>query len=335
MHPDPFPTPFAPLFDDVIVLTGPTASGKTGLAVRVAETLADQSGGRCEMEILSLDAIAVYRGMDIGSAKPTADQLARVPHHLIDLVDAWEEFSVAEYLTAAHAAVEDVRQRGKIPMFVGGTPMYLKGILRGFDAGPPADEAFRESVEADLKEHGIDALRARLQQVDPLSAAKIDPGDSRRMIRALEFARATGTPISHRQLQFDTARSAEEGLVFAMRVPRPVLHQRIEQRVEQMFRDGLVAEVQALLDADKPLSKTSRQAVGYREILEAIEQGQPAESAAEQVVFHTRRLARRQETWLRSFSEIRGLGRFDADAAPDMDVCEKTMVDAILQRHLI
>jgi tRNA dimethylallyltransferase len=215
-------------------------------------------------------------------------------------------------------------------MFVGGTPMYLKGVLRGFDAGPPADEAFRNAVEEDLRQHGIGALRDRLQQVDPLSAAKIDPGDSRRMIRALEFARATGTPISHRQLQFDSARPSHEGLVFALRVPRPVLHRRIEQRVEAMFHEGLVAEVESLLALDQPLSKTSRQAVGYREIIEAIGAGEAPETAAEQVVFHTRRLARRQETWLRSFSEIRGLGSFESDSAPNIDLCVENMVETIL-----
>ncbi|EMB17886.1 tRNA (adenosine(37)-N6)-dimethylallyltransferase MiaA [Rhodopirellula europaea] len=330
MHPDTRSQPFAPLFDDVIVLTGPTASGKTELALRVAETLAARTNGRQEVEILSLDAIAVYREMDIGSAKPTSDQLARAPHHLIDLVDPWQEFSVAEYLHSAHACVQDILDRGKLPMFVGGTPMYLKGVLRGFDAGPPADEAFRNAVEEDLNQHGIGALRERLEQVDPLSAAKIDPGDSRRMIRALEFARATGTPISHRQLQFDAARSSREGLVFALRVPRPVLHQRIEKRVEEMFDEGLVAEVQGLLELERPLSKTSRQAVGYREIIEAIAAGDAPETAAEQVVFHTRRLARRQETWLRSFSEIRGLGSFESDSAPDIDQCVDSMVETIL-----
>ncbi|EMI52664.1 tRNA (adenosine(37)-N6)-dimethylallyltransferase MiaA [Rhodopirellula sallentina] len=327
------------------MLTGPTASGKTQLALRVAAALsnatvatgsthAPQNSGvsdRRSIEIISLDSIAVYRHMNIGTAKPSPEEQRQVPHHLIDVVDPDHEYSVAEYLASVHRRVDEIWNRGNRPMFVGGTPMYLKAILRGFDPGPPADESFRQSVMKDVEQHGTEALRKRLEQVDPLSAARIDPSDVRRMIRALEFAREVGIPISHRQNQFDAAPEPEEGLVFTIQTPRAVLHRRIETRVEQMFKAGLIDEIRNLITTYPNLSKTARTAVGYREVLESSEFARLIEatttnvkeetsetgnhdlqpnqfdwsSVAEQVLFHTRRLARRQETWFRSFSEMR------------------------------
>ena len=287
---------FPPLVDQAIVLTGPTAAGKSTLAVAIAE----QIGG----EILSLDSIAVYRQMDIGTAKPDPSLRARVSHHLIDLADPNQEFSVACYLDAAHRAAAEIRRRGKWPVFAGGTPMFLKAILRGFDPGPPPDWEFRKSVENDIERFGIEALRKRLIQVDPISAQRIDAGDARRMIRALEVAKHTGMPLSHRQVQFDQSRSAESCCVFSLAWPRRQLHQRINTRVEEMFSQGLVEEVQSLLNSHGKLSRTASQAVGYREVLEWIESPYPQEQLQEKVAAHTRQLARRQETWFRSFSEI-------------------------------
>ncbi|TWU01992.1 tRNA (adenosine(37)-N6)-dimethylallyltransferase MiaA [Neorhodopirellula pilleata] len=319
-------TPFESLFDRVIVLTGPTASGKSELALGVAERLAGEKGGPT-IEIISLDSIAVYRGMDIGSAKPTSDQRERVIHHLIDIVDPHDEFSVAGYLERAHHCVETILARGHVPMFVGGTPMYLKAILKGFHPGPPADESFRQAVAQDVQRYGVDALRSRLKQVDPLSANKIHPTDVRRMTRALEFAKATGVPMSHFQTHFHRRQKAEEGLVFALRTPRAVLHQRIEERVGKMFQQGLLDEAKCLWNGNDPLSKTARTAVGYREIFDAIEAVSQesnsttwdVDAVAEQVLFHTRRLARRQETWFRSFSEIRSVATHQDDRARSLD----------------
>tara|TARA_A100001391_G_scaffold128399_2_gene87870 strand:- start:243 stop:1445 length:1203 start_codon:yes stop_codon:yes gene_type:complete len=313
---------FPPLFNRALVLTGPTASGKTTLAVQVAIAMRDvpiattdhPSARAPEIEIISLDSIAVYRRMDIGTAKPSAAEQRSVVHHLIDVVEPDQETSVAEYLTAAHNLVDQIHQRGNRPMFVGGTPMYLKAILRGFDPGPPADEAFREAVMRDVQQYGTAALHQRVQQVDPISAARIEPHDVRRMIRALEFARQTGTPISHRQQQFDIEQSPEAGLVFALQTPRSVLHRRIESRVERMFAGGLVDEIRALTEDYPVLSKTAGTAVGYREVLTSEEfQTWIADPTvapdwspvAQQVLFHTRRLARRQETWFRSMGELR------------------------------
>ncbi|MAI71878.1 MAG: tRNA (adenosine(37)-N6)-dimethylallyltransferase MiaA [Rhodopirellula sp.] len=289
---------YKPLVQDAIVLTGPTASGKSATAIALAQII--------NGEIISLDSIAVYRGMDIGSAKPTIEDQRAVPHHLIDLVEPTEDFSVACYLSAAHATVEQIRQRGRHPIFVGGTPMFLKGVLRGFDPGPPADWSFRKAVESDLESHGIEALRQRLQQVDPLAAHRIGPNDARRMIRALEVSHQTGVPISHRQIQFDHYQDPNECNVFTLNWQRSHLHERINKRVEQMFEDGFIAEVRSLLEAHGTLSRTAAQAVGYREIMEWISKdGENTNVLTEEVSAHTRQLARRQETWLRSFAERR------------------------------
>lgn len=290
---------FPPLVDGAIVLTGPTAAGKSAVAVALAD--------RINAEILSLDSIAVYRGMDIGTAKPSIEDRKRIPHHLVDLVDPNEEFSVACYLRQAHAIVERLKDRGRRAIFVGGTPMFLKGVLRGFDPGPPADWEFRRAVESDIERHGVEALRERLRQVDPLAAHRIGPNDSRRMIRALEVARHTGTPISHRQIQFDAQRRAETCNVFSLQWDRGALHDRINARVGEMFRMGLVDEVRGLLEKYGGLSRTASQAVGYREVIQWLrgDDGDDVRPLIEEVSAHTRQLARRQETWLRSFSEIR------------------------------
>ncbi|MGB7324712.1 MAG: tRNA (adenosine(37)-N6)-dimethylallyltransferase MiaA [Rubripirellula sp.] len=295
---------FQSLASSAVVLTGPTASGKSAVAIELAK--------RINGEIISLDSIAVYRGMDIGSAKPSAEEQAAVPHHLIDLVDATEDFSVARYLRAAHDVVAEIGSRGRTPIFVGGTPMFLKGVLRGFDPGPPADWAFREAVEADVERYGAEALRDRLQQVDPLAAHRIGKNDTRRMIRALEVARLTGQPISHRQIQFDKAVAPSHCRVVSLLWPRKMLHERINSRVDAMFDAGLVDEVRGLLDRHGELSRTAAQAVGYREVISHLRGGLGLDETKSDVATHTRQLAKRQESWLRSFSEIRPVEVVDA-----------------------
>ncbi|MEM0924852.1 MAG: tRNA (adenosine(37)-N6)-dimethylallyltransferase MiaA [Planctomycetota bacterium] len=287
---------YAALVEQAVVITGATASGKSEFAIQVAEAI----GG----EILSLDSIAVYRGMDIGTAKPDTEDRARVPHHLIDLAEPDEDFSVAMYLRAAHGLAAEVTARGKTPIFVGGTPMYLKAIVRGFDPGPAPDWEFRQAVERDVELHGAEKLYARLQQVDPLSASRIEPNDVRRMIRALEVSKLTGRPLSHRQIQFDHAIDCSSCCVFWLQHERRALHQRINRRVRAMFDRGLIEEVRGLVNRFESLSRTASQAVGYRELIEWLRDPGPTEPLMESVAAHTRQLARRQETWFRSFSEI-------------------------------
>ena len=308
---------FPPIVDQAWFLSGPTASGKSAVAVCLAE--------RIDAEILSLDSMTVYRGMDVGTAKPSSEEQQRVRHHLLDLVCPDTEFSVSEYLRAAHQALADVTARGKKALFVGGTPLYMKGCLRGFDVGPPADWEFRQEIEQEIAEHGIEALRARLKQVDPIAAHQLHPNDQRRMIRALEVARSTGQPLSHRQIQFDDHRSAESVNVYALHWDRALLHRRIEQRVDRMFADGLVDEVQGLSNQYDSLSRTARQAVGYKEVLDLLDGKSNLDDTIEHVKAHSRQLARRQETWLRSLEEVRFVEKND-DRTPE------DVADEIVQR---
>ncbi len=287
---------FPPIDEDVIVITGPTASGKSSVALEVAE--------RIGAEIISVDSIAVYRGMDIGTAKPNAAQRARVPHHLLDVASPADSYSVATFLADTWRAIDEIRGRGRAVMLVGGTPMYLKGLLHGFDPGPPADWEFRQAIEADLAAHGREALRQRLWQADPLTAHRLDPNDTRRMIRALEVVYLTGRPLSHRQTQFERLPTAPSGKRWTLHWPRPELHARIERRVAAMFSEGLVDEVRGLLAEHGELSRTARIAVGYREVIDFLA-GRLSESQMQaEVIAHSRQLARRQETWLRSLAGL-------------------------------
>ena len=285
-----------PAIDDSCwFLTGPTASGKTNAALVLAE--------RIGAEIISLDSMAIYRGMDIGTAKPSLEQRSQVVHHMIDILDPNESFSVAEYLARAHRIVDEIRQRGNKALFVGGTPMYLKVLLRGIFGGPAADWEFRQQVEEQIELHGKQALHRQLAMVDPVSAHKFHPNDIRRVTRALEVYHLTGEPISHQQQEFESQNKSNKKFVFQLSWPRDVLHQRIEKRVVAMFEAGLVREVQQLLESYQELGRTALQAVGYREVLEHLKGERDLDETMQQVVYHTRRFARRQETWFRGFPE--------------------------------
>jgi tRNA dimethylallyltransferase len=301
----------APPLWDAWYLTGPTASGKTDIGVRLAD--------RIGAEIISLDSMAVYRDMDIGTAKPDQATQAQCVHHLLDIVDPTDDFSVSQYVALAHKTAASVIERGKTPLFVGGTPLYLKTLLRGLYQGPAADWEFRNAVEAEVAEVGLEALHSRLAQVDPLSAAKLHVHDKRRVIRALEVHYVTGTPLSHHQSQFEESRSAEDSRVFVLGRERSVLHERINQRVERMFEVGLVEEVKAMLGKYSRLGRTAAQALGYREVLHYLDDECDLVTAVEKVKARTRQFARRQETWFRSLSECRWIqmGQCSADETVD------------------
>ncbi|MCA9229524.1 MAG: tRNA (adenosine(37)-N6)-dimethylallyltransferase MiaA [Planctomycetales bacterium] len=277
-------------------LTGATAVGKTQVGLLLAEKLG--------AEILSLDSMAIYRGMDIGTAKPTAEQQAVLPHHLIDIADPDEDYSIERYLKAAHAKITEVAERGRQVLFVGGTPLYLKALLRGLSAGPPANWQLREEIEAEVAEVGTQGLYERLEQLDPLAASQIHPHDTRRLIRAVEVFRITGEPISHHQLQFEEGRAAEDCRVFVLRRNREEQHQRINQRVDAMIERGLVEEVRQLTAGGSQLGRTASQAVGYREVLDYLAGGD-RETMVADVKTRTRRFAKRQGTWFRSLGECR------------------------------
>jgi tRNA dimethylallyltransferase len=278
-------------------LTGPTASGKTHVGLELAKLLG--------AEILSLDSMAVYRGMDIGTAKPSPAERDQVRHHLLDLVDPVAEFSLSQYVEAVHCQVAKLHAAHQPVLFVGGTPLYLKSLLRGLYQGPPADWEFRRQIEEEIARVGIQHLRERLRQVDPLAAAKLHPNDTRRMIRALEVARATGQPLSHQQTQFDEPRAASACRVFVLHWPRAVLHDRIDARVEQMFSAGLIDETRRLLAAWGGLGRTASQAVGYREAIAHLRGERDLAHTVELVKHRTHQFARRQETWFRSLGECR------------------------------
>jgi tRNA dimethylallyltransferase len=286
-----------PILAKTWFLTGATAAGKTRVGVELAELL--------NAEIVSLDSMAIYRGMDIGTAKPGETDRRRVPHHLLDILEPTQEYSVSQYLAAAEAVVADICGRGRTPLFVGGTPLYLKTLLRGIFEGPPADWEFRRAVAEEASQVGLEELHKRLQQIDPVTARKLHPNDQRRIIRALEVYLLTGQPISHLQLQFEEGAPAEERRVFVLQWPRSVLHRRIDERVSGMFTAGLVEEVQGLLAKHGALGRTASQAVGYREAIEYLEGKADLTDTIRKVQARTHQFARRQETWFRSLSECR------------------------------
>ena len=279
---------------DCWFLTGATAVGKTEVGLILAERLG--------AEIVALDSMTIYRGMDIGTAKPSADQQALVPHHLIDVVGPDEEYSINCYLEAAHAKIAEIKARGNEVLFVGGTPLYLKALLRGLTPGPPANWQLREEIEAEVAKIGNQALYERLEQLDPIAASQIHPNDTRRLIRAVEVFRATGQPISHHQLQFEQENVAKDCRVFVLQRTREEQVDRINRRVGAMIEEGLVAEVEALTTSGKTLGRTASQAVGYREAIEHL-QGGSLEEMATQIKTRTRRFAKRQGTWFRSLAE--------------------------------
>lgn len=277
-------------------LAGPTASGKSETALQLASQL--------NAEILSLDSMAIYKQMDIGTAKPSREEQQQVPHHLIDMIEPHEEFSLAEYVTRAEEICQQIIHRGKTPLFVGGTGLYLRGLLRGVFEGPSANWEFREQLaeEARLNEDA-NYLHSKLQQVDPVAATTLHPNDHRRLIRALEVFHLTGEPLSQQQQQQALPKEEQPQHVFWISPPRSWLHDRINLRVEKMFAAGLVQEVQQLISATPPISNTARQGLGYKEVIEKIELGEETIKALPIIQTRTRQFAKRQHTWFRNLEE--------------------------------
>lgn len=280
-------------------LTGPTAGGKTTVGLELAEILG--------AEILSLDSMALYRRLDIGTAKPTTAERRRVPHHLIDLLDADEEFSLAQYVAVAEQAAQVVRAAGREVLFVGGTPLYLKALLRGIFEGPPADWQFRRHWQQQAELYGDEWLHQRVAEIDAAAAQRLHARDTRRLIRALEVFEKTGQPISQWQRQFERARAADQCRVFVLDWPRDQLTARIDRRVEAMFAAGLIDEVRTLAADGIDLGRTARQALGYREVLAHLRGEATLPDTIELVKTRTRQFAKRQLTWFRSLSECRCL----------------------------
>ncbi len=291
-----------------LCLVGPTASGKSAAALALAE--------RLPLEIISVDSALVYRGMDIGTAKPSAAERAAVRHHLIDIVDARESYSAARFASDANALIEQIRARGRLPLLVGGTMLYLKALREGLDAMPAADAGVRAALDAEAAARGWPSLHAELARIDPVTAARLAPNDAQRIQRALEVKRISGRPLSewHRKRTAETG-SDDWPLVSLEPDSRAWLHERIAGRFDAMLAAGLVDEVRALrARGDLHPSLPSMRCVGYRQAWAALDAG-PLDGLREAGVAATRQLAKRQLTWLRSMPD-REVVACDAPDAP-------------------
>ena len=292
-----------------LALAGPTASGKTAAALAIAQAW--------PVEIISVDSALVYRGMDIGTAKPTAAELAAVPHHLIDIRDPLQAYSAAEFVADAQKLITDITARGKLPLLVGGTMLYFKALRDGLDDMPRADPAIRADIEMQAARVGWPAMHAKLAQVDPVTAARLAPADSQRIARALEVHRISGQPLSSFQTRksghsIDTPQASNSLLISLEPQDRAWLHQRIAQRFDAMLANGFLDEVRALrargdLRPDLP----SMRCVGYRQAWAYLDAHEtrglagelPLSELRDKGIFATRQLAKRQITWLRSMPE--------------------------------
>lgn len=285
----------------VVAVMGPTASGKSALALRLAERF----GG----EIVSADSAQVYRGLDIGTAKPSAEERARVPHHLVDVRDPDEEFSLADFQVLAGAALRDIHARGRLPFLVGGTGLYVRGLLEGYtlDTAPPDPE-----LRAALQARDVEDLVEQLRSLDPVSAERIDPRNRRRVERALEVCLQTGRPFSEGSR---TRPSGYRSLKLALRVERPVLVERIDRRVDEMVQAGWVEEVRALAEKGHAPSLRRLRILGYPELLDVVEGARPLPDALEGIRVATRRYARRQVTWLKAEPGVQWLEGADEEEA--------------------
>lgn len=284
----------SPADPGLLCLAGPTASGKSAVAL----CLAEQVGG----EIVSVDSMQVYRGLNLGTAKPTAAERARVPHHLLDVVDVREWFDAARWCALARAAVRDIQQRGRRPILCGGTGLYFRALLEGLGKAPPADPALR----AELAATPLENLLQELAVNDPATYARMDRQNLRRVIRALEVQRLTGRPFSEQQACWRTA-PVNPAPMFALDRASEDLHARIEMRVDRMFADGLVEETRVMLADGLGENPTAQQAIGYRQIIEHLRGDRGLAETITLVKARTRQFARRQRTWLRHQSPARWL----------------------------
>ena len=281
----------------ILVIVGPTASGKTGLGV----ALAKQTGG----EVVSADSMQIYRRMDIGTAKPTPEEMEGVPHHMIDVADPEENYSVGRYVEEASACVDDILRRGKLPILVGGTGLYVDSLCSGRTFAAPST-GWREQLQHRAEAEGIFPLLEELRRVDPEAAARLHPNDEKRIIRALEVWHETGKTITEHNRETQTLPPRYETLTIGLSaVDRPDLWRRIDQRVDEMMAAGLEEEVRSLLASGVPAGCTAMQAIGYKEFAAALREGRSPADAAEEIKLRSRQYAKRQLTWFRRDPDTR------------------------------
>ena len=285
----------------LLCLLGPTAVGKTEIAIQLAQHL--------NAEIVSVDSRQIYKQMDIGTAKPTAEEQQAARHHLIDCVDISQPFSVADYQSLADAAITDIQNRGKQVLLVGGAGLYFRAIVDGLFEGPGADPLFRERLEQEVAQHGVDILHERLHACDPESAERIHPNNVVRVIRALEVYELTGTPMSEHQQQWHQGDQRYPLVAFCLTMSRALLYRRIGQRVDVMLANGLITEVESLLAAEYARDTVALRSFGYKELIAYLDGKCTYMEAVEQLKQNTRRFAKRQLTWFRKDARIEWIDR--------------------------
>ncbi|MCL6557599.1 MAG: tRNA (adenosine(37)-N6)-dimethylallyltransferase MiaA [Firmicutes bacterium] len=284
----------------LLVITGPTATGKTEAGVLVAKAV----GG----EVVSADSMLVYRHMDVGTAKPTLDERDNIPHHMIDIIDPDEEYSVALFQEQARSVIKEVHARGNLPILVGGTGLYVRSVIDHYDfSGAGGDTELREKLQKEAEAGGAEALHRKLSSVDPDAAARLHPRDTRRVIRALEVYYRTGKPISSYQFRDRRQEPIYNLAMFGLTMPRETLYRRIETRVDRMIGDGLVDEVRALLAGGYSPDLPSMRGLGYKEMILYLSGEISLEGAVELLKMNTRRFAKRQLTWFRRDARIKWL----------------------------
>ena len=276
----------------VILIMGATATGKTELALAIAE--------RFDVEIISVDSALIFRGMNIGTAKPDAELLASVPHHLVDIIDPADAWSVWDFVEQSRRLVAEISARGRIPLLVGGTMMYFNAFESGLNRLPAADPLLRQRFEREAREQGLGALHQRLASIDPASAGRIRDSDTQRIQRALEVFEITGIPLSQLQQQETAGFSGQVEKIMLAANDRAALHQRIESRFHRMLQQGFVEEVEGLRQrGDLDLSMPSMRCVGYRQIWQYLDGDFDRQQMIDRAIAATRQLAKRQITWLR------------------------------------
>lgn len=303
----------------LVVILGPTASGKSALAVALAQRFAG--------EVVSADAFAVYRSMDVGTAKPSVAEQQGIPHHLISVLEPSDRCDVQRWLELAEQSITGIRSRGHLPIVAGGTPLYVKALLEGLSAGAPRDPAVRGALEARYEREGGEALFAELQRVDPVYAADRHPNDKRRLVRALEVYALTGQPYSSFHTTDGVRRTDIAPLLIGLEWPREVIYARIDARAQVMFQRGLVDEVKTLADR---LSPEAAQAVGYKEVLAHLRGEYDLARALTLVQQKSRNLAKHQMTWYRGWSDIRWL----PGAAPDLNNQAHSLVESFIKESV-
>jgi len=292
----------------MVLILGVTASGKGRLAFDLAESL--------HAEIISIDSMKVYRRMDIGTAKPPQEARRRIKYHLIDIVEPSDSFSVAAFLDAALGAIERIKSHNRPVIAVGGTALYIKALLYGLFEGPGTNKQIRAEMKARVEAEGLAELYSELKKIDLIAAERISPNDSKRIIRALEVYQLTGKPISSLQKQWDRRDAKHNWTIIGLRREKIDANCRINKRVTKMIAAGFVDEVKSLLAEKKPLSKQARCAIGYAEIIEYLNGHISLEEATELIKKNTRRLAKNQRTWFKTFKNVHWLD-IEPDESPE------------------